>query len=163
MPTTGGKKRFPGFQHFFFFLLKECFPRIPGSWTRASEQRLFYPSLGGGGDRSFEISWKSNGASKTVEGRSIPFRCNNWYRYRRNSINFPLIPHLVQSLVKTTLLSISFASSLKIFAEPTVYPIIFQQRGRTSPRLHSFPDNFRSWTRIEGRGAKFIGCQRSFS
>lgn len=162
MPTTGGKKRFPGFQH-FFFSTKRMLPSDTRELDSCFEQRLFYPSLGGGGDRSFEISWKSNGASKTVEGRSIPFRCNNWYRYRRNSINFPLIPRLIQSLVKTTLLSISFASSLKIFAEPTVYPIIFQQRGRTSPRLHSFPDNFRSWTRIEGRGAKFIGCQRSFS
>lgn len=100
------------------------------------EQRLFYPSPGGRG--SFEISWKSNGAWKTREGRSIALRskvrwCNNWYRYRCDSINFSLF-----NLQQLCLLSISFVSSLKIFA--MVYPSKERESYVDSPYL--FPDNF---------------------
>lgn len=116
MPTTGGKKwfPFPGFQHFF---TKRMLPS-DRDLDPCFEQRLFYPSLGARG--SFEISWKSNGAWKTRERRSIALRskvrwCNNWYRYRCNSINFSLF-----NLQQLCLLSISFVSSLKIFA--MVYP-----------------------------------------
>lgn len=136
MPTTGGKKwfPFPGFQHFF---TKRMLPS-DRDLDPCFEQRLFYPSLGGRG--SFEISWKSNGAWKTREGRSIALRskvrwCNNWYRYRCNSINFSLF-----NLQQLCLLSISFVSSLKIFA--MVYLIQAKRENLTSIPLYLFPDNF---------------------